>query len=145
MVATYQRQRRVYVGDDDRSGLIFFPMYYHYMAEAEQDFLDEVGVAAWDELAAGVGSPTVHTSCDYVAPARAGDLLLQQLELRLGRTTSFRIDHTFSCGGAVVARAASVRAHISTTTMQTLPLPEWLRGLGADHGPHDPQPPSPTE
>lgn len=130
VVAAYQRHRRVYVGDDDRSGLIFFPMYYHYIAEAEQDFFDQVGIAAWSELAQGVGSPAVHTSCDYIAPARAGDLLLQDLELRLGRRTSFRIDHTFTRAGEVVARAASVRVHVATATMRPRPLPKWLADLG---------------
>lgn len=127
IVATYHRHRRVYVGDDDASGLIFFPMYYHYMAEAEQDFFDQVGIAAWSELAEGVGSPAVQTSCNYIAPARAGDLLLQELELRLGRRTSFRIDHTFTRAGELVARASSVRVHVDTTTMRPQPLPQWLR------------------
>lgn len=131
VVATYQRHRRVYVGDDDSSGLIFFPMYYHYIAEAEQDFFDQVGIPAWSELAEGVGSPAVHTSCDYVAPARAGDLLLQELELRLGRRTSFRIDHTFTLAGELVARASSVRVHVDTTTMRPLPLPQWVTELGS--------------
>ena len=128
---TYRRTRRVYVGDDDASGLIYFPMYYHYMAEAEQEWFAELGRPVWDDLARGVASPVAHSACDYLAPVHAGDALAQSIDVTFGRT-SVELHHVFTRGERTeVARGRIVRVWVDMATMEPQPVPDEFRALFA--------------
>jgi YbgC/YbaW family acyl-CoA thioester hydrolase len=124
----YEIVRRVYVGDDDQSGLIYFATYFRYMAEGDQECFAALGYPFWSQIAAGESGPAVHAACDFVAPARTGDTLRQQIRLLPGASSSCTTEHTFiDEGGVTVARGRIVRAWVDLTTMQTRPLPPWLR------------------
>lgn len=120
--------RRVYVGDDDQSGLIYFATYFRYMAEGDQDYFAALGHPFWSQIAAGESGPAVHAACDFVAPARTGDTLRQQVRLVPGAGSSWATEHTFvDEAGVTVAQGRIVRVWVDLATMETRPLPRWLR------------------
>jgi 4-hydroxybenzoyl-CoA thioesterase len=123
----HQLSRRVYVGDDDASGLIYFPSYLRYMAEGDQDYFDALGHPVVEMIGDGVSCPAVNSSCDFVSPARAGDDLDQEIRITVGQRSSFACHHEFRLDDRVVARGRVVRVWVNLADMSSQPLPEWLR------------------
>ena len=124
----HEIERRVYVGDDDMSGLIYFATYFRYMAEGDQECFEALGHPVWSQIADGVSAPAVHASCDFLAPARSGDRLRQQIRLTAGDRSSSTTEHTFvTDSGVTVAQGRIVRAWVHLASMETRPVPPWLR------------------
>lgn len=123
----WQRTRTVLFGDDDSSGLIYFPAYFQYMSEGDQEVFAAIGYPVHEQVAARVTSPTVHVECDYVAPARAGDVLIQDVVVTAGRRTSIISEHEFRNGDIVVARGRIVRAFVDLDTMSPVDVPGAFR------------------
>jgi YbgC/YbaW family acyl-CoA thioester hydrolase len=121
------RDRTVYFGDDDSSGLIYFPAYFQYMSEGDQEVLAALGFPVHEQVTARVTAPVVHAECDCLAPARAGDVLRQRIELRLGAHTSTVTEHEFRRGDVVVARGRIVRAWVDLDRMRPVEVPAAFR------------------
>ncbi|MCR1781366.1 acyl-CoA thioesterase [Nocardioides carbamazepini] len=131
---TWSRTRPVFVGEDDASGLIYFPTYLHYMSEGEQLLFVELGFPVTQQIADRVAMPVVHAECDYVAPARAGDVLTHSIELSVGRRSSVVCRHEFAKpDGEVVARAHLVRVMTDLDTLRPVAVSPSVREL-LDHG-----------
>lgn len=132
---TFRRTRSVFVGEDDASGLIYFPTYYTYMSEAEQLMFDELGLPMADQIRRGTAMPVVHSECDYIAPVRAGDVLTQVVELEAGGRSTITLWHEFrdASTGQVRARARLVRALTSLEAMTSVPIPDDIRAQLTGH------------
>jgi 4-hydroxybenzoyl-CoA thioesterase len=126
---TWSRTRPVYLGDDDSSGIIYFPAYFQYMSEGDQLLFADIGMPVTEQLAHGVGLPTVHVECDYLAPARAGDVLRHQVRVAAGPRSSVITEHEFRNGDVVVARGRIVRAYTDMRQMRATALPQSVRDL----------------
>lgn len=125
-------RRRVYVGDDDASGLIYFASYFRYMAEGDQEYFCALGKPVWDQIAAGEGAPAVHASCDFFLPVRTGDGLLQRVRLVPGGRSSFSTGHVFENeDGRAVAKGEIVRVWTNLATLESQPYPQWIGNGGA--------------
>src|SRR5688572_17580499 len=74
--------------DVDHAGIVYYPRFYHYFHIAfEEFFRARLGQAAYLEILEQrrIGFPAVHTSCDYHAPLRFGDLVEVEMGVeRLG-------------------------------------------------------------
>ena len=119
-------RRTVYVGDDDASGLIYFPTYSRYMAEGDQDWFSALGHPVMELIGQGVSCPAVSSSCDFTSPARAGDSLEQEIHITAGRHSSFACHHRFTIGEQTVASGRVVRVWVNLADMSPQPLPQWL-------------------
>jgi acyl-CoA thioesterase FadM len=127
------RTRKVFVGEDDASGIIFFATYFHYMAEGDQLLFEQIGAPVHRQIADRAAGPAVHVECDYVSPARAGDELEHEIRLSVGRRSSYATTHEFRSGGRVVARDRIVRAFVDLDTLRTAPVPAEIRAAADDH------------
>lgn len=128
IVAQHVRTRTVLVGDDDASGLLYFPVVYQYMSEGEQEIFGLLGRPTWGQIDDGVASPAVHTECDYISATRAGDVLTHTLRVRLGNHSSMGTEHEFTTrDGKLALRGRIVRAWVELATMSIQPVPQWLR------------------
>lgn len=128
----YSVRRTVYLGDDDASGLIYFGTYFRYMGDADQDYFAELGHPVMGTIRQGATCPVVHAECDYVSATRSGDRVVQTVRIVAGNRASFRCEHEFTDEeGTVLARGAMVRVWVEHPSLKTLPLPEWLRAVGA--------------
>jgi YbgC/YbaW family acyl-CoA thioester hydrolase len=119
---SFHRQRRVYVGDDDASGLIFFPMYFHYMNEGEQDFFARLDLPVAAQIRNRHAMPVVHAECDYVSAAIAGDVLDHSMYATTGARSSVTFRHEFRRSADLVARALIVRAYTDLDSLQSVEL-----------------------
>jgi YbgC/YbaW family acyl-CoA thioester hydrolase len=123
----WSRSRTVYFGDDDSSGLIYFPAYFQYMSEGDQDLFTAIGFPVHEQIAARITAPTVHVECDYLAPARAGDVLAHEITLTAGKRTSVTTEHEFRRGEVLVARGRIVRAFVDLDDMRPVEVPAAFR------------------
>lgn len=131
----WQRTRTVLFGDDDSSGLVYFPSYFQYMSEGDQEVFAAIGYPAHEQVAARITSPTVHVECDYLAPARAGDVLSQHVVMTAGGRASVTSEHEFRCGDVVVARGRIVRAFVDLDAMTTVEVPVAFRAALSEQPP----------
>ena len=73
----------------DQQGVVFNAHYLTWFDEAFTGFLDHVGVAYPDLIAAGVDVQVVHTELDYAAPVRWRDEVSVGVTCERVGTTSF--------------------------------------------------------
>ena len=123
----WQRKRTVYFGDDDSSGLIYFPSYFQYMSEGDQELFAAAGFSVPAQIEAGITAPAVHAECDCLAPARAGDVLTHRITMTTGLRSSISSEHEFRNGDIIVARGRVVRAFVEMPSLNTVAVPAGLR------------------
>jgi acyl-CoA thioester hydrolase len=128
---TYERTLRVFVGDDDSSGLIYFAAYYKLISEGEQLMFAELGVDVAAQIRNGAAMPVVHSECDCVGPARAGDTLRHAIGLEVGARSTVTTHHLFrqASTNELTARGTVVRVLTDMETMASIPVPDGLRAL----------------
>ena len=77
-------QRRVQFADTDAAGVVHFARLLCYVEEAEHDLLKSLNIPLLDDG----GWPRVHVACDYLAPAKFGELLTVAISpIRLGASS----------------------------------------------------------
>jgi len=130
-MADFHTRRRIEFADTDMAGICHFARFFVFMESAEHEFLASLGMRVMVDEEAGwqIGWPRVAASCDYLAPARFGDVLdLRVRLLRRGRT-SLTWEHEISRDGTLVARGTvtTVRCRIGPDgTAAPIPLPPSL-------------------
>jgi YbgC/YbaW family acyl-CoA thioester hydrolase len=105
MPAVFRTTRLVEFGDTDMAGIVHFANFFRYMEAAEHAFLRSLGLSVVLEYE-GVkyGLPRVSASCDYLRPARFGELLTITVVVeKLGRS-SIAYAFDFSRDDEVIAR-----------------------------------------
>ena len=104
MPTPFQTTRRVEFGDTDMAGIVHFANFFRFMEAAETDFLRERGLSvSFAEGGQRYGFPRVAAACDFVRPARFGDMLTIAVTVeKVGRkSVSYR--HDFALDGEPVA------------------------------------------
>lgn len=123
-------RRRVLWGDCDPANVIYTPRAFDYLMEALDAWSVEVIGLSWDAYhdVLKLGTPTVHTECDYVSVLRAGDRVALEVRVeRLGRSSL-----TFSVAmrgedGREYMRFKHVSCFITLDDFKAAPVPEDLR------------------
>ena len=122
-------RRRIEFSDTDMAGIVHFARFFIFMETAEHEFLAALGTSvSIEENGQKIGWPRVAATCDYLAPARFGDLLdLRVQVLRKGRT-SLTFAHEISRGGTPIARGqiTSVCCHFGPEGAKPIPIPQGL-------------------
>jgi len=88
-------QRRVEFADTDMVGIVHFARFFIFMETAEHEFLSSLGTPVlFKDGGRSIGWPRVSVTCDYLAPARFGDVLDIHLQvIRKGRSSlTYRLD-----------------------------------------------------
>lgn len=98
-------RRRIEFADTDMAGLVHFARFFVFMETAEHELLAALGSPVHSERDGGsFGWPRVSASCDYLSPARFGDLLdIRVTVARKGRS-SLTYAFEITRGGEAVAR-----------------------------------------
>lgn len=122
-------RRRIEFSDTDMAGIVHFARFFIFMETAEHEFLAALGTSVSTvEDGHKIGWPRVAATCDYLAPARFGDVLdLHVRVIRKGRT-SLTFAHEVSRDGIPVARGriTSVCCRFGPEGAQPVPIPAWL-------------------
>jgi 4-hydroxybenzoyl-CoA thioesterase/acyl-CoA thioester hydrolase len=80
----FSTERRIEFVDTDMGGIVHFSRFFVFMETAEHQLLEALGTSV-DSEADGrrIGWPRVAASCDYLSPARFGEVL--RIDLRVLR------------------------------------------------------------
>ena len=116
MAAPFRTSRRVEFGDTDMAGIMHFSNFFRFMEVAECDFLRSLDLSVtmtWQ--GEHFGLPRVSAGCDYLSPARFGDVLTIAVSVRRLGSKSVTYGFDFFKGETAVARgqitAVSCRMH----------------------------------
>ena len=105
MAQTYETTKRVQFGDTDLAGFVHFPNYLKYMEEVEYEFLRSVGldVILYDERGS-LGFPRVESHCQYLSPARYGQIIDIQMTVVSNNGKRIEYEHELRVGDRPVAK-----------------------------------------
>ncbi len=131
MGTPFTTTRRVEFGETDMAGIVHFSNFFRYMEAAETDFLRGRGLSVtWEHDGRRVGFPRVAAACDYVSPARFGDLLTVAVTVeKVGRkSVTYRYDFTRDAIAIATGRITAVYCLADANhRMESLEIPTELR------------------
>ena len=131
MPTPFQTTRRVEFGDTDMAGIVHFANFFKYMEAAETEFLRTLGATvSWQEAGERYGFPRVAAACDFVSPARFGDVLTIGVTVEKVGTKSiaYRFDIGRDADIIAVGRITSVFCRETADgVMESAPVPDDLR------------------
>ena len=98
-------RRRIEFSDTDMAGICHFARFFIFMETAEHEFLNALGTSvATEEDGVRIGWPRVAASCDYLAPARFGEVLDLHVKVARKGRTSITWEHEISRDGTPICR-----------------------------------------
>jgi len=98
-------QRRIEFADTDMAGIVHFARFFVFMESAEHELLRALGVDILSERdGRQIGWPRVAAACEYLSPARFGDLLDIHLTVARKGHSSLTYAFAISRDGTPVAR-----------------------------------------
>jgi len=122
-------RRKVEFADTDMVGIVHFARFFVFMETAEHEFLSSLGTPVlFEDDGHSMGWPRVSVTCDYLAPARYGDVLDIHLRVvKKGRSSlTYAID--FSRDGKPIARGRVTAAccRLGPHKMEAVRIPSFL-------------------
>jgi YbgC/YbaW family acyl-CoA thioester hydrolase len=113
--------------DTDAGGVMHFSRFFIFMENAEDEFLRAAGSGFTHDVEGKPGGwPKAAVSCEYLTPARHGDVL--EIHLRVTRMSRRAITYGFTLrrGDVVVARGSTTSVCCALGTsgrFEPVPLP----------------------
>jgi YbgC/YbaW family acyl-CoA thioester hydrolase len=126
----FRTRRKVELADTDLVGIVHFARFFVFMETAEHEFLEALGTPVLFEMdGQQMGWPRVAAACDYLAPARFGDVLDIHLKVvKKGRSSlTYAID--IAREGTPIARGRVTTAFCrldSPDGVKAVPIPAFL-------------------
>lgn len=122
---------RVRFQEVDCLGIVWYGNYMAYFEEARAAFGERYSIGYKDILNANLIAPTVHVSCDYIAPAK----LLDELEVvvQLFRKETPKLEFYYRIfrvsDNALLAAGKSVQAFVDAQGNLMLTVPDFLHNF----------------
>ena len=122
--------RRVEFHDTDAAGIMHFAKFFHFMEEAEHEYLRHLGLSVLMRDEQGpISWPRVSVHCDYRSALRFEDVVT--IDVRLARrgeksvTFAFVFTHheRLIAEGAITAVCCRLNPH---QPPQSIPIPSWI-------------------
>jgi len=122
-------RRKIEFADTDMVGIVHFARFFVFMETAEHELLAALGTSVlFDYDGHPMGWPRVSVTCDYLAPARFGDVLDIHLQVaKKGRSSlTYAID--FSRDGQPIARGRVTAAccRLGPDKVEAVRIPSFL-------------------
>ena len=135
----YRTRLPVRFGDVDRAGIVYFPIIFHYLHVAQEDFFSDYIGTPYHRLIEEerLGFPTVSDSTDFLRPLKYGDSMEIVVWIsRLGDSSAtFEFEVRDSATGEVRARSSQVKVAVDLDTWAKISIPERYRRLLEECGP----------
>jgi YbgC/YbaW family acyl-CoA thioester hydrolase len=124
--------RRVEFADTDLAGVVHFSRFFVYMESVEGEFLRALGADfTLEHEGSRLGWPKAEAACEYVSPARYGDVLDIHLRVQRKGNRSVIYAITFRCGGREIARGRTVSVCCAAQPgggFAPIRIPEFIAG-----------------
>src|SRR5205085_11029298 len=131
MPTPFRTSRRVEFADTDMAGIVHFANFFRFMESAEVEFLRSLGLSValvWEGQ--NIGFPRVGASCDYLRPARFGDLLEVTVTVNQVGRKSVTYGFEFTKEREVIARGqvSSVCCRVlADHQLESMEIPQGFR------------------
>jgi YbgC/YbaW family acyl-CoA thioester hydrolase len=123
-------RRKVEFSDTDMVGIVHFARFFVFMETAEHEFLTALGSPVLFEIdGRPIGWPRVSATCDYLAPARFGDILDIHVRVaKKGRSSlTYAIDVSREGTPIARGRVTTVCCRLDGPDgMKAIPIPSFL-------------------
>ncbi len=132
----FRFERTIRFAEIDAARMVFFARFCDYCHEALEALFGRLeGGYAQLTMVRDIGIPTVHMELDFRKPLRYGDVVVVDVDvLRIGgRSVTFRHSLRRKSDETVCAVARHVVVTAAISTGQSLPVPDDIRRLLADH------------
>jgi YbgC/YbaW family acyl-CoA thioester hydrolase len=122
-------RRKIEFADTDMVGIVHFARFFIFMETAEHEFLAALGTPVlFQDGGHPMGWPRVSVTCDYLAPARFGDVLDIHLQVAKKGRTSLTYAIELSRDGAPIARGrvTTVCCRLGPDKVEAVRIPRFL-------------------
>ena len=129
----YRTEIQVRFGDVDKAGIVYYPVIFHYLHIAQEDFFaDYVGMPYHRLIEEErLGFPTVHDSTDFQKPLRYGDTLEIAIHISSVGTSSATFEFRVRKKGSdqLLVSSSEVKVAIDMDTWEKTAIPEKYRQM----------------
>jgi len=120
---------KVYWGDTDAAGIVYYPNFYKWMDEATHEFFTAIGHPTDILFQENIAIPLVETHCNFHQPVLYNVELTVQSEIAFIKEKAFKITHQFYYDDQLVAEGYEVRVWTSTADglIKGVKIPEQVK------------------
>lgn len=121
---------KVYFGDTDPAGIVFYPNFYRWMDEATHEFFGAKYMPSTKLLnEEKIGYPVLEANCQFRTPLYFEDEVEVHTKVIELKEKIFKLEHVFKRGETLIAEGYTLRAWASTKgeTIKAVPIPEEVR------------------
>lgn len=127
----YKTTVTVRFGDVDRAGIVYYPVIFHYLHIAQEEFFANYVGLAYHKLIEeeNLGFPTVADSSEFFKPIKYGDLIDILVHIsRVGRSSViFEFSLYRQSNGELLARSTETKVAVRMDTWEKAEIPEKYR------------------
>jgi acyl-CoA thioester hydrolase len=126
---------KIYYEDTDCGGVVYYANYLKYFERARTEYLEERGLSVAALMKQGITFVVVHAEVDYCSPARYGETLVIQTDIRDVTRAALTFLHVIrekASGHVVVkgsARLAATDGHGKVTRLSGALVTSLLSGV----------------
>ncbi len=125
--------KKIYYHDTDCGQVVYYANYLKYLEEARTEFMRDKGFDLGSLAQAGTWFVVRRVEIDYKAPARYGEVLTIQTELKEARNVSLVFSQKVNRTDTLLVEAVTQLVCVNTSFQPTV-IPETLRqSLGGSH------------
>jgi YbgC/YbaW family acyl-CoA thioester hydrolase len=118
-------------GDADPAGLVYYPVIFHYLHVAMEEFFAARCGISYARLMADerIGFPTVNAQAEFFVPLVYGDEAVIELFIsRVGRSSAtFEYSVKRASDDTLCARATHIQVAMNLDTRRAIPIPDKYR------------------
>ncbi|GAB4388216.1 MAG: tol-pal system-associated acyl-CoA thioesterase [Thermodesulfovibrionales bacterium] len=120
---------KIYYEDTDAGGVVYYANYLRYLERARTELLAEKGIIVSEYHDKGVYLVVYRVDIRYRRPARLGDVIQVETEVREVKRASVELFHRVLRGDTLIAEA-DVTMACTDPTGRAARLPEAFSALG---------------
>ena len=129
----YTTRIPVRFGDIDRAGIVYYPVIFHYLHVAQEDFFAEYVGMPYHRLIdeEKIGFPTVSDSTEFYRPFKYGEVVAVRVHISRVGESSVTFEFRLSVEGSdeMRARSSQVKVAVNMETWRKVPVPEKYRAV----------------
>ena len=124
----YRMTLPVRFGDIDKAGIVYYPVIFHYLHVAQEEFFGEYVGMPYHRLIdeERIGFPTVSDSTQFYKPMKYGDALDIILHISRVGQSSVTFEYSIYRKGSdqLLARSSQVKVAVDMGTWEKIEIPE---------------------
>jgi len=129
---------KIYFGDTDAAGIVFYPNFYRWMDQATHEYLAAKYLPASQlQKDKDIITPLLEAFCQFKSPLFFEDEVEIHSKVVEVKNKVFRVEHQFKRDSQIVAEGYEVRAWTSTSgeRIKAVAIPEdVIKAFGLDVG-----------